>query len=70
MVFVDEFIADHTQIRSVLDYSIEIRYEDAELWLDDDCWRLIGQGAARQPAELRRAHRKLLRGRLRDDAQT
>ena len=24
MVFVDEFIADHTQIRSVLDYSIEI----------------------------------------------
>ena len=25
MVFVDEFIADHTQIRSVLDYSIEIR---------------------------------------------
>ena len=56
MVFVDEFIADHTQIRSVLDYSIEIRYEDAELWLDDYCWHLIGQGAARQPAELRRAH--------------
>ena len=25
MVFVDEFIANHTQIRSVLDYSIEIR---------------------------------------------
>jgi len=25
MVFIDEFIANHTQIRSVLDYSIEIR---------------------------------------------
>ena len=25
MVFVDEFIADQTQIRSVLDYSIEIK---------------------------------------------
>ena len=36
MVFVDEFIADHTQIRSVLDYSIEIRWDDADLWLDDD----------------------------------
>ena len=36
MVFVDEFIADHTQIRSVLDYSIEIRWEGADLWLDDE----------------------------------
>ena len=36
MVFVDEFIADHTQIRSVLDYSIEIRWEGTDLWLDDE----------------------------------